>query len=220
MIYFVLLCGGKGKRTGFDTPKQYLTIGEKPVFSYSLDVFNKINEPKKLIIAAEPQYFSLFKPYIKKSETIFSLPGETREHTVFNALKKVRKINKDDIILIHDSARMFVTYNLVEALINEIKNGYTSAIPYKKVTNAIYNAKINKYIDKNDLKSIETPQCFNFLKLKVAYFNKKLENYLDDGSVFYSEYKELHFVLNPDFNLKLTSKEDVEEAERRINASK
>ena len=26
MIYFVLLCGGKGERTGLDTPKQYVLI--------------------------------------------------------------------------------------------------------------------------------------------------------------------------------------------------
>ena len=38
MIYFVLLCGGKGSRTGFDEPKQYLKISEKPVFSFSIEI--------------------------------------------------------------------------------------------------------------------------------------------------------------------------------------
>lgn len=216
MIYFVLLCGGKGTRTGLDTPKQYFEVANKPIFAYSIDKFNNINSEKHLIIAAEPEYFSIFKPYIDAKCTTFVKAGSCRQKTVYNALKSVKQINPEDIVIIHDSARMFATDLLIENLIKEIENGKNSAIPYKNLTSAVFSDKNNKYIDRNDLKIIETPQAFNFYKLKVAYLRKKLDNFIDDGSIYFSKYHEINFIYNPDFNFKITSKEDLEEAERRI----
>lgn len=216
MIYFVLLCGGKGTRTGLDEPKQYVLVNQKPVFMYSIDVFSQIKEDKTLIIAAEPQYFDFIKAYTQNIKVKFVEAGASRQETVYNALKSVRKINNDDIVMIHDSARMYIDINLIELLLNEFKNGKDSAIPYKNQSSAIYDEKTNKYIDTSSLKVIETPQAFNFKKLKEAYKNKNLKNYRDDGSIYLNKHKCLNFIYNPKINIKITHREDLIEAERRV----
>ena len=108
MIYFVLLCGGKGERTGLDTPKQYVLIKNKPVFMYSIDQYNKINDAKKLIIVADPHYFGFIKENLNKQKVTLVEAGASRQESVYNALKSVRKINNDDIVMIHDSARAYL----------------------------------------------------------------------------------------------------------------
>lgn len=216
MIYFVLLCGGKGSRTGFDEPKQYLKISEKPVFSFSIDVFNQIEDEKRLIIAAEPQYFSNFDNVkgLKKKDLVKA--GKTRQESVYNALKHIKNVKENDIVIIHDSARIYINIGLVNKLLNEVKQGKSSAIPYKNVTSAIFDEKTNKYINTSKLKIIETPQVFSLSKLKEAYKNKKLDLYKDDGSIFLNKHKCLNFVYNPEINTKITSRGDFLEAERRL----
>ena len=56
MIYFVLLCGGKGTRTGLDDPKQYVLVKNKPVFMYSYDVFVLLLEFRKLTTCMSLQF--------------------------------------------------------------------------------------------------------------------------------------------------------------------
>lgn len=216
MFYFILLCGGKGERTGLDTPKQYVLVKNKPVFMYSIDAFNEINEDKKLIIAAEPQYFSFIKENLKRTKVTLVESGASRQESVYNALKSVRKINEDDIVMIHDSARVYLTKDLLNLLLNEIKNGNDSAIPYKNCSNAIFDSEKQRYITTSNLKIIETPQVFNFKKLKEAYKNKRLDLYKDDGSIYLNKHKCLNFVYNPKINTKITTREDLEEAERRL----
>ena len=216
MIYFVLLCGGKGERTGLDTPKQYVLIKNKPVFMYSIDQYNKINADKKLIIVADPHYFGFIKENLRKQKVTLVEAGASRQESVYNALKSVRKINDVDIVMIHDSARAYLDIDLLNLLINEIKNGNDSAIPYKNCTNAIFDSEKQRYITTSNLKIIETPQVFNFKKLKEAYKNKRLELYKDDGSIYLNKHKCLNFVYNPKINTKITTREDLEEAERRL----
>ena len=121
-----------------------------------------------------------------------------------------------DIVMIHDSARAYLDIDLLNLLINEIKNGNDSAIPYKNCTNAIFDSEKQRYITTSNLKIIETPQVFNFKKLKEAYKNKRLELYKDDGSIYLNKHKCLNFVYNPKINTKITTREDLEEAERRL----
>jgi 2-C-methyl-D-erythritol 4-phosphate cytidylyltransferase len=183
---------------------------------YSFDVFNSIEDEKSFIIAAEPQYFDFIKSHTGKNKVTFVEGGQTRQHSVYNALKAVRKLNDDDIVVIHDSGRMYIDKELVETLLNEIKNGKDSAIPYKKQTSAIFDSEKNKYVNTSSFKIIETPQVFNFKKLKEAYKNKNLELYKDDGSIYINKHKCLNFVYNPKINIKITHREDLIEAERRV----
>ena len=216
MIYFILLCGGKGVRVQSELPKQYLLVGSKPIFMYSFDVFASIKEEKEMIIVAEPQYFATIKKYTKDNKIKLVKSGSNRQESVYNALKSVRKLSENDIVVIHDSARAYIEQDLVKNLIEEVKNGKDSAIPFKNIKEAVFDFENQKYIDVKNLKIIETPQVFNFKKLKDAYKNKNISLYRDDGSIYFKKYKQLNFVYNEKINTKITTREDLEEAKRNL----
>ncbi len=58
----IIPSGGTGKRTGFNTPKQYLKINNKEIIAYTLSVFQDCPKIDEIYIAAQKEYFdSLFE---------------------------------------------------------------------------------------------------------------------------------------------------------------
>ena len=49
----VILAGGKGLRLGNHIPKQMLLLGNKPVISWSVDTFSKVELIDKIILVSE-----------------------------------------------------------------------------------------------------------------------------------------------------------------------
>ena len=107
-VFAIIPAGGKGKRSGTETPKQYLEFHGKELIVYTLEVFQKNNLVDEIIISAEPTYFSLLEE-IKKKYNLTKISnivegGEERQDSVYNALKSI-KANDDDLIAVHDAAR-------------------------------------------------------------------------------------------------------------------
>lgn len=213
MTYFILLCGGKGLRMKLDAPKQYLKVNNQYIFMYSIMALKKVKVQKKLIIAADPKYFDLFKDEVGKYFNEFSLvkAGLNREESVLNALNSIKDFSSKDKVLIHDSARMFLKENIINLILSELKTN-NSAIPYKNNSNALFNEETKEYIKQKNIKQIETPQGFNLEKLKIAFKEtKNINEYNDDGSIYLNYYKELHLIFNPYYNLKITTIDDLKE---------
>ncbi len=107
-VYAVIPAGGKGKRSGTTTPKQYLRFHGRELIVYTLEVFQKNSFVDEIIIAAEPPYFSLLNK-IAKDYNITKISqiiegGEERQDSVNNALKAI-KADDNDLIAVHDAAR-------------------------------------------------------------------------------------------------------------------
>lgn len=218
MNYFILLCGGKGTRMNLDAPKQYLKFNGEYIFSYSLKALKEYKTIKNLIIVADPQYFSIIEKEIPPLFKSFKLvnSGNTRQESVYNALKSIDTISSNDKILIHDSARMFINKEMIKLVFDELKI-HDSSIPYKTTCNAVFSEKKGEYISNKDLKLIETPQGFNLKKLRKAYDSlENIKKFTDDGSIFLKTYNELHFIYNPFYNLKITTIDDIKEVEAHL----
>ena len=72
--FVIVPAGGKGKRGGTTTPKQYIRFHGKELIVYTLEVFQKNNLVDEIIIAAEPPYFSLLNK-IKKDYNLTKMSG-------------------------------------------------------------------------------------------------------------------------------------------------
>ena len=53
-VIAIIPAGGKGKRSGTETPKQYFKFHSKELITYTLEVFQKNNLVDEIIISAEP----------------------------------------------------------------------------------------------------------------------------------------------------------------------
>ncbi len=72
--FVIIPAGGKGKRGGTATPKQYIRFHGKELIVYTLEVFQKNNLVDEIIIAAEPPYFSLLNKIAKDYNTHKNFP--------------------------------------------------------------------------------------------------------------------------------------------------
>ena len=219
MNYFVLLCGGSGKRMNIVTPKQYLKYKDMYIFMYPLLTAIKSKLFKKILIVANENYFPLIKDATKKYKNIELIKGgKTRQESVFNALNYFDDIKDKDYIMIHDSARIFIKTELLKLLIDSAKKGRNS-IPFKYEKNALFDSKSNQYLDRESIKIIETPQTFKLSEIKMAHTLAKKEKYvnvLDDGCLFLKYIAPLNFVENKQYNLKITTLEDIKEIEKYL----
>ena len=123
-VYAVIPAGGKGKRGGTETPKQYIRFHGKELIVYTLEVFQKCNLIDEIIIAAEPSYFSLLNK-IKKDYNLTKITqivegGEERQDSVNNVLKSL-KADDNDQIAVHDAARPLLPENILTKAISTAK---------------------------------------------------------------------------------------------------
>ena len=123
MIFAAILAGGIGSRMGgTDTPKQFLTLGDKPVIIHTIEKF-VINEKIDKIIVLTPQNYinhtkHLIEKYIPNKDDIIVIEGgQTRNDTIMNSINYINEnygIDDDSIIITHDSVRPFVTHRIIE----------------------------------------------------------------------------------------------------------
>ena len=122
MNYGVILAGGKGSRMkSLEIPKQYYEINGIPVIVYTLKKFIEINCFDYIYIAINNDYKelmnSLLKNYFQEEIPKITLVegGNERIDSIHNVIKSINinEINDDDVIVIHDAVRPFVTDKII-----------------------------------------------------------------------------------------------------------
>src|ERR1700722_1402953 len=87
----ILLAGGIGSRMSSNTPKQLLTVGNKPLARHSFDVFLEIPEIAEIIVVCAPALRSLFTAPTTEKRILFASPGERRQDSTYNGLQAISK---------------------------------------------------------------------------------------------------------------------------------
>lgn len=204
----ILLAGGEGKRTGLKTPKQFIKFGNTNFLNYFLSNLNN-NFFDIIVIATKKiereKYLKTIKKEFTNHNIIFSLSGKTRQMSVKNSLKVLKKYNPENV-LIHDSARPLASNQLIKKIITKLKNNL-NCIPY-----IIHNdyIKSKSKLDNNKIFYIQTPQGFNFKKIYNAHKNAKNINAKDDSILIEQLGLKLKLVRGEIKNLKITTKEDID----------
>ena len=219
MIFAAILAGGIGSRMGgTDTPKQFLTLGDKPVFVHTIEKF-VINDKIDKIIVLTPQSFishtnHLIDKYIPNNDNIIVIEGgETRNDTLMNSIKYIEEnfgIDDDSIILTHDSVRPFVTHRIIEDNIAAAKKygACDTVIPATDTIVESINAETIASIPVRDYYyQGQTPQSFNIKKLfnLINSLTEEETNILTDAcKIFTLKDEDVHLVSGEVTNIKIT----------------
>lgn len=200
----VLLCGGKGLRTGSKKNKVLSYFGVKTALEYCLDVFSPLCD--NIIVVAAKDDEKEIRDISSKYGAKVVIGGETRFLSVKNGLKEV----ESDIVLIHDAARPFVDSKTIIECINSTQK-FGSGIAAAKVTDTVKRVNdcfITEEIDRDELYCVQTPQAFYSDKIKKAYDNVD-GNFNDDSAVYAALGEKARIVLAPVSNKKITMPEDL-----------
>ena len=234
MIFAAILAGGIGSRMGgTDTPKQFLTLGDKPVIIHTIEKF-AINSKFDKILVLSPQSFvnhtkNLIDEYFGKDNNILVLEGgDTRNDTLMNSINYIKEnfeIDDDSIIVTHDSVRPFVTHRIIEDNISAAKE-FGACDTVVPATDTIVESVDGKSIAnipiRDNFYQGQTPQSFKINKLYelINSLSDEETNILTDAcKIFVLKGEDVHLVNGEITNLKITYPYDLKLANTILKES-
>ena len=221
----LIIAGGSGNRMGQDIPKQFINVYDKPVLIYTLESFQK----HPLINAIEVVCISGWESMVQAYANQFNITklkgivpgGGSAQESIHNGVLNLEGIcSKDDIIIIHDGIRPLVDDTVLTDVIEkaqEYGNAVTS-MPYNEqifVVSEDDESTTTKFIPRETLRRVSTPQAYNFKLLDEKYHEAFEKNIGVKGSHYTNTMMvelgvKLHFAKGSDKNIKLTTKDDLE----------
>ena len=219
----IIIAGGSGHRMGYDIPKQFINVYDKPILIYTLEGFQRHPEIDAIEVVCIDGWHDIVRAYarqfgIDKLKWIVS-GGETGQESIRNGVYNLEgKCSDDDIVIIHDGIRPMVDATVLSDVIIKCRkygNAVTS-LPYNEQI-FVVDDEIStvKYIPRETLRRVSTPQAYRFGKLDWAYheaFEKEIgiygSSYTNTMMVELGE--RLYFAAGSDKNIKLTTKDDLE----------
>lgn len=141
MIKFsaIIPAAGSGKRTGQDTPKQWLDLAGEPMVVRALRIFEGIPGLRKVVIPVNPDGLEEARKrilsYNLSMDIIFCNGGRMRQNSVANGLEALGATD-EEIVVIHDAARPFASRKLVEEVVAKAQE-CQAAIAAVEVTDTI-----------------------------------------------------------------------------------
>ena len=222
-VIAVVIAGGVGNRMGHDIPKQFINVNDKPILIYTLEAFEKHPEVDAIEVVCLDGWHDVLRAYAKqfkitKLKWVVS-GGNTGQESIRNGVYNLEKeCNDEDIIIIHDGIRPLVDKEVLSDVIVKCKQ-YGNAVTSMPYNEQIFvktdEATTNKYIPRETLRRVSTPQAYQYAKLNWAYheaFEKEIgiygSSYTNTMMVDLGE--TLYFAAGSDKNIKLTTKDDLE----------
>lgn len=224
----IILSGGTGTRMGLSTPKQYVEVNGKPVIQYCLDTILSHKTVDCVVIAVADEWLEYVRNCVARSASgkpvYYSLPGETRQGSIINALKAAKENGAahDDIVLIHDAARPLLTAQLISDCFNACQDA-DAVLPVIPVKDTVYMSRDGKNIDslleRKTLWNGQAPEAFRF----GTYYDANMKLSADEinritGSTEVSYRAGLKCILIPGDtnNFKITTQEDLSNFESMV----
>lgn len=210
MYSVIILCAGKGTRSGLDYNKMLFKFNDKTVYEMTLDHFINDDECGQMIVVTQEIERHTFRELSDDERIEFVSGGKERQDSVYNGLQVV----KYPYVLIHDGARPYVKKEHIHALLECLK--YHQAcllmVPCKDTIKRVNDNKVIETLERSELMQAQTPQAFHTDLIKDAYQKAMDCHYqaTDDAQMVEKFSNEDIYVILSDYdNLKITTPEDL-----------
>ena len=229
----IIIAGGSGSRMGQDIPKQFINVYDKPVLLYTLESFQNHPQIDEIELVCIDGWHEIVWAYAKqfnisKLKWIVS-GGATGQESIRNGVYNLEgKVEKDDVIIIHDGIRPLVEPAVLSDVISKCQR-YGNAVTSLPFNEQIFviddDISTTKYIPRESLRRVSTPQAYKFGLLDEKYH----EAYEKEVGIYGSHYTNtmmvelgvrLYFAAGSDKNIKLTTKDDLEMFKAYLKADK
>ncbi len=203
----VIVCAGKGERTGLTYNKILYNLGQKTVLETVLDKFAATPVTQIMLVVTPddaPSIQALSAPYNNVS---MCFGGASRAQSVLNGLKAMTPC---DIVVIHDGARPFIKTETINASIaSAIKYGSgIVAVPTVDTIKQVNNSNVIRSLARNGLYNIQTPQTFRYADILKAYQSVS-GLFTDDSEIYERAGFTPRIVIGEYDNLKITNQTDL-----------
>ncbi len=222
----IIVAGGSGTRFGAELPKQFLELAGRPILMRTIEAFGESCEKGDtsldVIVTLPADQMDLWQQLCEKYA--FALPhrvvagGETRWHSVKNALAAVADIADVDVIAVHDGVRPLATVGLICRVLDAARRD-GAAIPVVPLNDSVRQVAgdTSHALDRSSLRAVQTPQAFDARLLLDAYHQPFDPTFTDDASVVERAGHRVTLVDGDPRNLKITRPMDLALAEYLLN---
>ncbi len=229
----LIIAGGAGHRMGQDIPKQFIHVYDKPVLIYTLLGFQHHPEIDVIELVCIDGWEAMVWAYarqfgIDKLKWIVPAGGSAQESIKNGVFALEGKCEDNDIVVVHDGIRPIVDDDVLTDVLDVCRkrgNAVTS-LPYNEQIFIVDNPESTiKYIPRETLRRVSTPQAYRFGLLLEAYKKGFSQGIGVKGSAYANTLMSdlgvrLYFAKGSDKNIKLTTKDDLELFKAFLKADK
>ena len=213
--------------------KQFAELHGIPILVRTLTSFAQARNVTQIYVALRAGEIEQFRdrlkqdfPEISARNPVLVEGGEHRQISVANALSKISAA-PDDVVLVHDAVRPFVTEDVINSVIDAAKH-YGAAIAgvpaidtVKQVERTAEGAVIKATIPREKVVLAQTPQGFRYDVLKKAFDEASADGFVgtDEASLVERSGHPVAVVMGSARNMKITTPADLEMAEFYLKRS-
>lgn len=218
----VIPAAGSGMRMGSSIPKQYLSLGGRTVIERVVDIL--VADPAiagiTVAVAADDPYWKRYLPGSWQKPVRVASGGETRAHSVLNALLTLREELQDhDWVLVHDAARPCLHPRDLELLMREVAEDEVGGILATPVADTLKRVDEERRVESTTVRErlwrAFTPQMFRYRLLMDALQAALAEGEApgDEAAAVERQRHSVKVVEGRSDNIKITRPDDIALAE-------
>jgi 2-C-methyl-D-erythritol 4-phosphate cytidylyltransferase len=227
------VAAGRGKQKTAPPSKQFTELGGTPILIHTLRKFAAVAAVSEMWIALRENEIAGFrarlesegKALLKKRIELVE-GGEHRQQSVQSALNAVTAA-ADDIVLVHDAVRPFVTAEIINDVIAAAQKygaaiaGMPAVDTVKQVERTAEGALIKATIPRAAIVLAQTPQGFRYEVIKKAFDEASADGFLgtDEAALVERSGHDVAVVMGSPRNIKITAPSDMGLAEFYLKTS-
>lgn len=224
----LILAGGHGSRTQQDVPKQFMNVYEKPLIIYTLENFQRHPDIHGIAVVCLEGWHEVLRAYARQygiTKLKWVMPGgrDGQESTRkgIEALKDICR--EEDVILIHDAIRPFLTPEVISdaILVCEKKGSGLSAVRCQEtIVRTEDGLSGDKNIGRQEIMRVQTPQAYRYGKALWAYeeaARRGIEGEVYINTLMLHLGERVYFSRGTEKNVKITTIDDLEVFKALLN---
>ncbi|HUZ71584.1 MAG TPA: bifunctional 2-C-methyl-D-erythritol 4-phosphate cytidylyltransferase/2-C-methyl-D-erythritol 2,4-cyclodiphosphate synthase [Stellaceae bacterium] len=216
----LVVAAGRGTRFGGAQPKQYQSLGGKPLLRYSLEALVRHGGVAAVCVVYQPEDEALYRQAVAGLDLLPPVAGGAlRQDSVRLGLDSLGS-HAPGRVLIHDAARPFLDAVTIDRVLAALEDapGAIPALPLSDTVKRGANGLVAATLDRASLWRAQTPQGFRYDAIRVAHRACAGSDLPDDAAVAERAGLAVRLVAGSEDNFKVTTADDLQRAERLLAA--
>ena len=222
-VSVILPAAGLGTRMGRENSgtsrKQFMLLQGAPILVHTIRKFLRCPSVAEIVVALRREDMEWARGLIeleRPSKPVrFVEGGDSRQHSVENALGTLSASPADHLVAVHDAVRPFIDPELVEKVIAEAAQTGAAILGVLSVDTVkrVHKNKIRDTLPRENLVLAQTPQVFRLDLLQRAFASARTDGFTgtDEASLVERlDEVEVSVVQGSSRNIKITRATDME----------